>query len=438
MYNLQLPGANPQWGTVSPPIVHSPSPSFPQFSPIATPPPAASPPPSMSETITTMFNEFARTQQLDAREQQLIQPVYVSAIQAQAVSQHHQADVARIVFAHRSVKRIQEAFSFPPFNAEANDTLSEFLSDLRSYERKKSVSLELPPPSAELVCKSKRLDLTNGTKTTETTVKKTHGGGGEKTIYQLLYLRSPEPGKTGSVYAYAKPKPEAAQRFVHEMQLLEKCKVLPFILRFDKIVLHQSGSLKGALLEFCPQKDLFEHLKANDLPEHVRKTFTVQILFGLTALHNNKIVHSDLKPENILVTQNANAEPEIRIGDFGMALSLDDPQTAHMTQAIGTITTMAPEVVAAAAAPHFSRDIWSYGIVALELLHPEGLKANLFNYLTPNQVTPQQWQEIHEEVLKKVRTPQCHILEQLLQVNPQQRPEAAAFFPVIHTFCLGV
>jgi hypothetical protein len=98
-----------------------------------------------------------------------------------------------------------------------------------------------------------------------------------------------------------------------------------------------------------------------------------QTALGLTALHARGIVHRDLKPSNILLARGV-----ARIADFGLALSqevgtLDETElgSRRLTRAgdmFGTPTYMAPEVVANARAATPSADVFSFGVIAYELL----------------------------------------------------------------------
>lgn len=74
--------------------------------------------------------------------------------------------------------------------------------------------------------------------------------------------------------------------------------------------------------------------------------FSIDILKGLSYLHNQKIGHRDLKPENILVKLHGFSKVEsLQIADFGISRLFDDEETMlATTNMIGTPTYMSPEV----------------------------------------------------------------------------------------------
>ena len=123
--------------------------------------------------------------------------------------------------------------------------------------------------------------------------------------------------------------------------------------------------------------------------EHARPRFgdprwatplLAQIATGLAAIHARGIVHRDLKPANVLV-----ANGVARIADFGLASlerdaladtaaslgGLADATVPRLTlpgDVFGTIDYMAPELAAGAHQPEPAADVFSFGVLAYEML----------------------------------------------------------------------
>jgi serine/threonine protein kinase len=90
---------------------------------------------------------------------------------------------------------------------------------------------------------------------------------------------------------------------------------------------------------------------------------------ALGAAHQEQFVHRDLKPENILVSESG----ELKLTDFGLAKAQTIDQRLTQTGSlVGSLAYMAPETVDGRKAT-FASDIFSFGVVAYELLcgrHP--------------------------------------------------------------------
>lgn len=99
--------------------------------------------------------------------------------------------------------------------------------------------------------------------------------------------------------------------------------------------------------------------------ETLLATILYEVLKGLEYLHKNYIIHRDLKSNNILVSNKG----EVKLCDFGVSGKLiDNGIWTNRHTFIGTLAFMAPEVMEQI--EYDSRaDIWSFGILALELAY---------------------------------------------------------------------
>jgi hypothetical protein len=127
-----------------------------------------------------------------------------------------------------------------------------------------------------------------------------------------------------------------------------------------------------------------------------------QLAEGLAAIHAHGIVHRDLKPANVLVTPAATGAPVVKIADFGIASEIEaaettasDPprptvQTVRTARTdvngdaqegaaparaltetgviLGTPFYMAPELVDGAKNAQPASDVFSFGMIAYEVL----------------------------------------------------------------------
>lgn len=114
--------------------------------------------------------------------------------------------------------------------------------------------------------------------------------------------------------------------------------------------------------EYFESKNLRSLLKDKSLTPKQKKDLIVQLFKGLGYAHQNQIIHRDIKPENILVNDNL----ELKIGDFGLALALNDSFVTSQYSIVGTPCYMSPEQVQGGKLTSRS-DLFSAGILALEL-----------------------------------------------------------------------
>lgn len=113
------------------------------------------------------------------------------------------------------------------------------------------------------------------------------------------------------------------------------------------------------VLELCSGGDLYSRDPYDELQA---RHIVHSILDACAFLHNRNITHRDLKYENIMFA--SPTSPHVKIIDFGLSKKYLQNQT--MSQTVGTIYTMAPEVIMG----KYDElcDVWSVGVLTFMLL----------------------------------------------------------------------
>ncbi|XP_071430497.1 uncharacterized protein [Pithys albifrons albifrons] len=119
---------------------------------------------------------------------------------------------------------------------------------------------------------------------------------------------------------------------------------------------------------------VMEHMDGGSLSDVVSKTVLAvgqaaavfrECLQGLAFLHSNRLIHRDIKSHNILL----GLDGSVKLADFGVCAQLTTEQS-KCSSVVGTVYWMAPEV--ARNKPYGAKvDIWSLGIVGIEMLEGE-------------------------------------------------------------------
>lgn len=169
------------------------------------------------------------------------------------------------------------------------------------------------------------------------------------------------------------------------------------------------------------------------------------IASGLNFLHKSKIIHRDLKLENILMVKGV-----AKIADFGMA-SVDVHQ--YKDPMVQTADIRAPEVDndSTHSLDYDSAiDIWSFGCIAWQLLHPKkrsllSLPTETPEIFTPNKKTydkifmKAQYYSINRSGVKlqcefenqKVQHDLEILISRCLKTRPEKRPTAEEIYNVL-------
>lgn len=124
------------------------------------------------------------------------------------------------------------------------------------------------------------------------------------------------------------------------------------------------------VLEQIDGRDLASLVLARGaLPLRDVKRYVKQIAQALTSCHEAGVIHADVKGQNLLVTHDAQSkEPVVKLIDFGVARSVDEPmiETDHL--AAGTPESMSPEQMMTPAVPTVGWDLWGFAVIAYQVL----------------------------------------------------------------------
>ncbi|KAG9269248.1 serine/threonine-protein kinase 35 [Astyanax mexicanus] len=208
------------------------------------------------------------------------------------------------------------------------------------------------------------------------------------------------------------------------------------------------------VMEFCEGGDLNQYILSRRPDPKTNRSFMKQLTSAVAFLHKNNIVHRDLKPDNILISQKSGS-PVIKVADFGLSkvcaglgceAQVGEDQVNKnvnvnkfwLSSACGSDFYMAPEVWEG----HYTAkaDIFALGIIIwamierITFIDAESKRELLGTYVRQgSEIVPvgEALLENPKMVLsipQKPRSPMSDEIRKLLQdmlaVNPQDRPDA--------------
>ncbi|XP_061591592.1 serine/threonine-protein kinase 35 [Cololabis saira] len=217
------------------------------------------------------------------------------------------------------------------------------------------------------------------------------------------------------------------------------------------------------VMEFCEGGDLNQYILSRRPDPQTNKSFMRQLTSAIAFLHKNNIVHRDLKPDNILISQSSGS-PVLKVADFGLSKvcaglsskNAEERPTAGagakgtnqnnlvninkfwLSSACGSDFYMAPEVWEG----HYTAkaDIFALGIIIwamierITFIDAESKRELLGTYIRQGTEIVPVGEALLENPKMVLHIPQKarssmsdgvkKLLQDMLAVNPQDRPDA--------------
>ncbi|KAM3878107.1 serine/threonine-protein kinase 35-like [Diretmus argenteus] len=211
------------------------------------------------------------------------------------------------------------------------------------------------------------------------------------------------------------------------------------------------------VMEFCEGGDLNQFILSRRPDPQTNSSFMLQLTSAVAFLHENNIVHRDLKPDNILISEKSGT-PVLKVADFGLSKvcaglgNAGDSREGEdrdknknvnvnkfwLSSACGSDFFMAPEVWEG----HYTAkaDIFALGIIIWAMLEritfidAESKRELLGTYVRQGADIVPVGEALLENPKMVLSIPQKRrssmsdgvrkLLQDMLAVNPQDRPDA--------------
>jgi eukaryotic-like serine/threonine-protein kinase len=215
------------------------------------------------------------------------------------------------------------------------------------------------------------------------------------------------------------------ERFTREIQLaaqLQHPHVVPLLSAGEL------GSLPFFTMPYIEGESLRARLRrSGELPVMEAVRILREVASALAHAHERGVVHRDIKPDNVLV-----AGGSAMVTDFGVAKAIDlsaqphgDGSVTSRGIALGTPAYMAPEQAAADPAIDHRADIYSFGILAYEMLTGD----TPFSGRSPHQLLAAHISEAPEPIQRRrpsVPSGLAVLVMRCLEKRAADRPQRAA------------
>ncbi|HEY6065496.1 MAG TPA: GAF domain-containing serine/threonine-protein kinase [Thermoanaerobaculia bacterium] len=178
------------------------------------------------------------------------------------------------------------------------------------------------------------------------------------------------------------------------------------------------GDVPFMVQEFLPGEDLDRLIKGHfgNLSPQDKLRILLGVTFGLEYAHKAGVIHRDIKPANVRVLDNTS----VKIMDFGIAKSIDPAGDITQTGiTVGSSSYMSPEQIGGDAVD-FRTDIFSFGVLAYELLSGRKPFRNENLFLLLEQIVKEDPPPL-AETAPTVSPAVIAIVERAMRKKPEER-----------------
>ncbi|BBN80181.1 hypothetical protein PA25_01660 [Pseudoalteromonas sp. A25] len=211
----------------------------------------------------------------------------------------------------------------------------------------------------------------------------------------------------------------------HSQTLMEEARLLARLNHPNIVQVYNVQEIDDCLvleMEYVQGTTLANHVKEAHLSLEQKLSILIDIAQGLTAAHQQDILHLDLKAANVLI----NKQGQAKIADFGIS-QLKGEQELSALSSFGSLVSMSPEQLREEPLDQRS-DLFSFGLLAYQLLtgnHPYRGQAKSNN----EQAIAEQikFSPLQHAARGLIELPSALItlIERLLQFDKDLRPHSA-------------